>query len=577
MRGALASLQREAGRAEQTTADELLVPETPPNPDLGDIAFPMFPFARILRTSPAQIAQEVVRRLGAGAAPSGGTPAAAGPYVNVRLDRPAVTAETLAAVSREGEAWGRTDGLAGQRYFLEFSCPNTNKPLHIGHLRNDALGESLSRILAAAGATVLKANLINDRGVHICKSMLAYQRFGGDATPQSAGVKGDHFVGDWYVRYHQLSQEDPNADEEVRAMLRRWEEGDPATRELWRRMNGWVMEGIGETYRRTGISFDRTYFESELYTIGRTIVLEGLQRGLFEREADGSVWADLSADGLDREVLLRSDGTSLYLTQDIGLAFHRAEDWPFDRLIYVVASEQRRHFQVLFRVLRRLGFERPERLHHLAYGMVHLPEGKMKSREGTVVDADELLDELERMAAEEIRAKERDEEVGDLSATSRDIALGALHYWLLATSPQKDMTFDPKESLSFNGNTGPYLQYTGARIRSMLRKYEQRRGRYASGRLRPELLSLPLEWEILKSVALFPEAVAAAARDLAPSNVAVHLFELSKSFSRWYQEHPVLRNEDPDLVVSRIGLVRAVAQVLANGLRLLAIPFLEAM
>ncbi len=576
VRSELSSMLQEAGLPGDVPADAL-TPETPPNPEMGDIAFPLFGFAKMFRKAPPLIAQEVARRLAAPAGPGLGTVSAAGPYVNVRLERPAVTAEVLDAVAHEGDAWGRTDGLAGKRYFVEFSCPNTNKPLHIGHLRNDALGESLSRILAASGAEVLKANLINDRGVHICKSMLAYQRFGGGATPESAGMKGDHFVGDWYVRYHRLSQEDPNAEEEVRAMLRRWEEGDPATRELWRRMNDWVMEGISETYRRTGISFDRTYRESELYTIGRDVVLDGLARGLFEREADGSVWVDLTAEGLDREVLLRSDGTSLYLTQDIGLAIHRAKDWPFDRLIYVVASEQRRHFQVLFHVLARLGFDRPERLHHLAYGMVHLPEGKMKSREGTVVDADDLLDELERMAAEEIRAKERDEEVGDLSATSRDIALGALHYWLLATSPQKDMTFDPKESLSFNGNTGPYLQYTGARIRSMLRKFEERRERFAAGRLRPELLSLPGEWEIVKSAALFPETVATAARDLSPSDVAVHLFELSKSFSRWYQENPVLRNEDPDLVVSRIGLVRAVAQVVSNGLRLLGIPFLEAM
>ncbi len=289
--------------------------------------------------------------------------------MNVRLDRPAVTAEVLAAVGREADGWGRTDSLAGRRYFVEYSCPNTNKPLHIGHLRNDALGESLSRILAAAGATVLKANLINDRGVHICKSMLAYQRFGGDATPESTGTKGDHFVGDWYVRYHKLSQEDPNAEEEVRAMLRRWEEGDAATRALWRRMNDWVLDGIGKTYRRTGISFDRTYYESELYTVGRDIVLDGIARGLFVREDDGSVQVDLSAEGLDKEVLLRSDGTSLYLTQDIGLAVHRAADWPFDRLIYVVASEQRRHFQVLFKVLgearvRRRAQAAPPRLRH---------------------------------------------------------------------------------------------------------------------------------------------------------------------------------------------------------------------
>jgi arginyl-tRNA synthetase len=574
VRGALAAMLGEAGLPADAALGAL-TPETPPNPELGDIAFPMFAFSKLLKKGPPQIAAEVVKRLGGAAA--GGTVAAAGPYVNVKLERPAVTAEVLAAVERDADAWGRTDSLAGKRYFVEYSCPNTNKPLHIGHLRNDALGESLSRILAAAGATVLKANLINDRGVHICKSMLAFQRFGGDATPESAGMKGDHFVGHWYVRYHKLSEEDPNAEEEVRAMLRRWEEGDKATRALWRRMNDWVLEGIGKTYQRTGISFDRTYYESELYTVGRDIVLDGIARGLFEREADGSVWADLTADGLDREVLLRSDGTSLYLTQDIGLAVHRAKDWPFDRLIYVVASEQRRHFQVLFKVLAKLGFDATHKLHHLAYGMVHLPEGKMKSREGTVVDADDLLDELERMAADEIKAKERDEDVGDLAAVSRDIALGALHYWLLATSPVKDMTFDPKESLSFNGNTGPYLQYTGARIQSMLRKFEERRDRYAAGRLKPELLTLPGEWEILKSAALFPETVAIAARDLSPSNVAVHLFELSKSFSRWYQENPVLRNEDPDLVVTRIALVRAVAQVLKNGLRLLAMPFLEAM
>ncbi|MCX7031555.1 MAG: arginine--tRNA ligase, partial [Spirochaetes bacterium] len=337
VRGVLSSMQREAGLPADIPADAL-PPETPPNLQMGDIAFPLFGFAKTLRTAPPLIAREVARRLAAAAGPGLGTISAAGPYVNVQLDRPSVTAEVLDAVAREGDGWGRTDGLAGTRYFVEFSCPNTNKPLHIGHLRNDALGESLSRILGAAGAEVLKANLINDRGVHICKSMLAYQRFGGGATPESAGVKGDHFVGDWYVRYHQLSQEDPTAEEEVRAILRRWEEGDPATRELWRRMNGWVMEGISETYRRTGISFDRTYHESELYTIGRDVVLDGVARGLFEREADGSVWADLTAKGLDREVLLRSDGTSLYLTQDIGLAIHRAKDWPFDRLIYVVAS-----------------------------------------------------------------------------------------------------------------------------------------------------------------------------------------------------------------------------------------------
>jgi arginyl-tRNA synthetase len=342
-------------------------------------------------------------------------------------------------------------------------------------------------------------------------------------------------------------------------------------------MNHWVIEGIEQTYRRTGVSFDQVYLESDVYTLGRDAVLTGIEKGIFQKDPDGSAWVDLSARGLDREVLLRSDGTSLYLTQDIGTAIQRHADWPFDRLIYVVASEQRHHFQVLFPVLEMLGCAWASNLHHLAYGMVNLPEGRMKSREGTVVDADELLDELERLATEEIRNKEREEEVGDLSKTAREIALGALNYWLLKVTAVKDMTFDPKESIAFNGDTGPYLQYTGARISSMLRKYEPRRQQYQNGAYAPKILALPEEWEIAKSLALFPEAVSAAARELNPSLVAGYLFELCKAFSRYYQDHPVLRNEDANLVVSRIALVKGILRVLRNGLRLLGIPFLVAM
>jgi arginyl-tRNA synthetase len=407
--------------------------------------------------------------------------------------------------------------------------------------------------------------------------MLAYRLFGGAATPGSEGLKGDHFVGDYYVKYAQWAKEHPEADEQVRQMLRQWEDGDPGVRALWKTMNGWVIEGIEQTYRRTGVSFDRTYYESEIYTLGKDEVLAGLARGLFQKDPDGSVWADLSAAGMEREVLLRSDGTSIYLTQDIGTAIQRSRDWPFDRLIYVVGSEQRHHFKVLFQVLGQLGHPWASSLHHLAYGMVNLPEGKMKSREGTVVDADDLLDELEAMAADEIRQKEREGEVGDIAATARQVALGALHYWLLQTSPQKDMSFDPKESLSFNGNTGPYLQYTGARISSVLRKFAERGAAFSTGRASPEAIGLAEEWELVKSLSLFPEAVAGAARDLNPSGVAVPLFELCKSFSRYYQDYPILRNEDANLVVSRIALLRAVLQVLRNGLALLGIPFLEAM
>jgi arginyl-tRNA synthetase len=424
---------------------------------------------------------------------------------------------------------------------------------------------------------VRKVNLINDRGVHICKSMLAYRMFGGGATPESTATKGDHFVGDFYVRYAQHAKDHPEAEDEVRQMLRLWEEGDSEVVALWKTMNGWVTDGIRQSYARTGVSFDHVYFESKIYKLGRGEILSGIEKGLFQRDPDGSLWVDLADRGMDREVLLRSDGTSLYLTQDIGVAIQRSRDWPFDRLIYVVASEQRHHFHVLFSVLAILGFPWAASLHHLAYGMVNLPEGKMKSREGTVVDADDLLDELEKLAAEEITAKEREGEVGDLSRTAASIALGALNYWLLQVNAVKDMTFDPKESISFTGNTGPYLQYTGARISSMLRKFEERKESFRAGVYSPALLSLPEEWEIAKSLALFPETVLAAARELNPSVLTTYLFELCKSFSRYYQDHPVLRNKDPSLVVSRIALVRAMVQVLRNGLAMLGIPFLEAM
>jgi arginyl-tRNA synthetase len=552
--------------------------ETPPRPEMGDIAFPMFPFARLLKKAPPAIALELVRRIAAApAAQAAGAAVAAGPYVNVRLAPAPVIADILAEIAARGGSYGRATELAGRRIMLEFSCPNTNKPLHLGHLRNDAIGESLSRILDAAGAALRKVNLINDRGVHICKSMLAYQMFGAGTTPEGEGMKGDHFVGDYYVKYAQYAKDHPEAEEEVRSMLRAWEEGDPDVVSLWRKMNDWVIDGITQSYRRTGVSFDQVYFESEIFKLGRGVILEGIEKGLFQKDPDGSVWVDLADKGMDREVLLRSDGTSLYITQDIGVAIQRSKDWPFDRLIYVVGSEQRHHFQVLFKVLEILGYPWASSLHHLAYGMVNLPEGKMKSREGTVVDADDLLDELEKLAVEEIRAKEREEDVGDLSRTAREIALGALNYWLLQVTAGKDMTFDPKESIAFSGNTGPYLQYTGARISSIFRKFEERKDSFSAGEYSADALSLPEEWEIAKSLALFPETVLAAARDLNPSVLTAYLFELCKSFSRYYQDHQVLRNADANLVLSRVALVRGMLQVLKNGLALLGIPYLEAM
>jgi arginyl-tRNA synthetase len=555
---------------------EQIVVENPPRPELGDLGFPMFSFAKVLRKSPAQIAQQVVALLTQQEdLVTLGTPMAEGPYINVQVSKETLTRQVLSEILEHPALYGTSDFLKGQRIMVEFSSPNTNKPLHLGHLRNDVLGESISRILTACGAQVRKVCIINDRGVHICKSMLAYKEFGDSKTPESEGVKSDRFVGDWYVRFSMMAKEDPTAEERAQQLLQLWEAGDPETVALWKKMNDWAISGIKATYRRTGVSFDQFYFESETYRKGKEEVLKGLEKGIFYKEADGSVWVDLTEEGLDKKVLLRKDGTSLYITQDIGTAIYRHNDWPFDRLVYVVGSEQQYHFKVLFKVLEKLGYEWAKNLYHLSYGMVNLPEGKMKSREGTVVDADDLLDSLKEMALAEIREKDREAIVGDSEAVAEKIAVGALHYFLLQVSPTKDMLFNPKESLSFNGNTGPYLQYMGARIVSMLRK--EKGTTAAQGTLHPKLLTHDAEWELIKTLANYPEIVALAATSMDPSVIATYLYELSKSFSRFYHDCPILHAENPDLAASRLALAKAVGQVLQQALYLVCIPFLEVM
>lgn len=560
-----------------------VVSEIPPKTELGDLAFPMFPYAKALKSAPAKIAQSVAdtisRNKGRGDAVYGilENAVAAGPYVNIRLKRLAIAAKTLTEVAAKAESYGSGNVLGRKRVMVEFSCPNTNKPLHLGHLRNDAIGESVARILAAAGADVRKVNLINDRGVHICKSMLAYTIFGDGRTPESEGIKSDHFVGEYYVKYDAWAKQNAGAETEVRQMLMRWEQGDPETIELWKRMNHWTISGIETTYKRTGIHFDKIYYESETYARGREEVRKGLAKGIFYKDDQGTVWVDLTDMGLDKKVLLRGDGTSLYLTQDIGTAIARQDDWAFERLIYVVGSEQQYHFKVLFRVLAMLGFFWADNLHHLAYGMVNLPEGKMKSREGTVVDADDLLDELSSLALEEIQAKGREEMVGDAESIAERIALGALNYFLLQTDPFRDMTFNPRDSLSFNGNTGPYLQYTGARISNMIRKFEENRARYKAGKFDPGLLTVSEEWELIKLISSFPQTVEEAALALNPSVITSGLYDLARIYSRYYHDNPVLQNDNPNLVVTRITLSRAVGIVLKRGFDLLGIPFLEIM
>jgi arginyl-tRNA synthetase len=565
------------GTAEAVQGAPSLTVQKPPKPELGDVAFPLFAYAKSFRLAPNKLAEILRERLSAKSDLPVGELLVAGPYLNVRVDISALAMEVHQSVNREGDSYGCGDMLAGKKIMVEFSCPNTNKPLHLGHLRNDAIGESISAILKANGAEVLKVNLINNRGVHICKSMLAYQKFGNGETPESAGIKGDHLVGKYYVKFAQWEKEDPSVTALAQDMLKKWEEGDPEVLSLWSLMNGWTLDGVAETYKNTGISFDKYYYESDTYMLGKDTVMQGVQKGVFYKEDDGSVWIDLAEINLDKKVLLRKDGTSLYLTQDIGTAISRHGDWPFDSLIYVVASEQTYHFKVLFHVLEKLGYPWASDLHHLAYGMVNLPEGKMKSREGTVVDADDLFEQLTLLAMSEIKEKEREDAVGDVRATSEAIALGALNYFLLQVNPMKDMVFNPSESISFSGNTGPYLQYMGARISSMIRKFSEVAKDYEDIAFDGSLLSLQEERELVKLIAGFGEVVQEAGRDLNPSAIAAYLYELSRLFSKYYHDHPVLKAPSAPLVRARVSLVSMVLQVLRNAYALVGIPFLESM
>ncbi len=477
---------------------------------------------------------------------------------------------------------------------VEYSSPNTNKPLHLGHVRNNLLGYSLAEILKACGNRVVKTNIVNDRGIHICKSMLAWQKWGDGATPENTGKKGDHLIGDFYVLFDKhyraevkelmetkgLSEDDAKAQSplmaEARAMLRKWEEKDPEVRKLWEMMNSWVYAGFDETYRRLGVDFDKIYYESQTYLEGREKVLEGLEKGIMTRDADGSVWADLTDAGLDRKLLLRSDGTSVYMTQDIGTAKLRFQDFPIDKMIYVVGNEQNYHFQVLSILLDRLGFKWGKDLVHFSYGMVELPEGKMKSREGTVVDADDLMEEMVSSAREVSR------ELGKLDGLteaeteeiSEVVGLGALKYFLLKVDPRKNMLFNPKESIDFNGNTGPFIQYTYARIRSVLRKAQEQALTVA-----PYSAVQPNEKEIalIQTLADFPATVQEAGRSYSPAVIANYVYELVKQFNQFYHDYSILKEEDVAVRSLRLALCDATSRVVATGMGLLGIRVPERM
>lgn len=481
-------------------------------------------------------------------------------------------------------------------YMVEYSSPNTNKPLHLGHVRNNLLGHSLCEVLAANGKRVVKTNIVNDRGIHICKSMLAWQKWGNGETPESSGKKGDHLIGDYYVLFDTKYKEEQKAlregqgmqEEEAekqsvlmaeaREMLRKWEAGDKETLELWETMNGWVYAGFDETYKKMGVTFDKIYYESETYLAGRDEVLKGLEKGLFYKKEDGSVWADLTADGLDHKLLLRSDGTSVYMTQDIGTAKLRFDDYPINTMIYVVGNEQNYHFQVLSILLDKLGFEFGKGLVHFSYGMVELPDGKMKSREGTVVDADDLMAEMVETARETSKELGKLDDVSpeDADAIVNMVGMGALKYFILKVDPKKNMTFNPQESIDFNGNTGPFIQYTHARIRSILRNAEER-GIDLSAKIDSPLVLSEKEEGLVQMLTEFDTTVKQAGSEYNVSLIGNYIYDLVKEYNQFYHDHPMLREENESLRLFRIVLSKNVAHTIKKGMKLLGIDVPERM
>ena len=559
----------------------------------GHLTLVVFPFLRMSRKGPEQTAQEIGEYLVAHEPAVAAYNVIKG-FLNLTV-APAAWIELLDDV-RAQEQCGLTAATPeSPLVMIEYSSPNTNKPLHLGHVRNNLLGNALAQIIAANGNRVVKTNIVNDRGIHICKSMLAWLKYGNGETPESSGKKGDHLIGDYYVAFdkhykaevNELMEQGMTKEEaeaasplmkEAREMLVKWEAGDPEVRALWKKMNDWVYAGFDETYRMMGVSFDKIYYESETYLEGKKKVLEGLDKGLFYRKEDGSVWADLTNEGLDHKLLLRSDGTSVYMTQDIGTAEQRFTDYPIDKMIYVVGNEQNYHFQVLSILLDRLGFEWGKSLVHFSYGMVELPEGKMKSREGTVVDADDLMAEMIATA------RETSGELGKLDGLTpeeaediaRIVGLGALKYFILKVDARKNMTVNPKASIDFNGNTGPFIQYTYARIRSVLRKAAEA-GITLPARL-PEGISLSTKEEgLVQMLADFAGVVRQAGTDYSPSVIANYCYDLVKEYNQFYHDFSILREENEAVRQFRLVLSAEVAKIVKLGMGLLGIEVPERM
>ena len=567
----------------------------------GNLTLVVFPFVKMARKSPEQTGQEIGQYLVDNCSAISKFNVVKG-FLNLSI-ADAAWLQLLADIDKDdhyGEHPLPLEGDGGRLVMIEYSSPNTNKPLHLGHVRNNLLGWSLAQIMAANGNRVVKTNIVNDRGIHICKSMLAWLKWGNGETPETSGKKGDNLIGDYYVAFDKHYREEvkqlaaqytaegmdaEKAEEkakqeaplikEAHEMLVKWEQNDPEVRALWEKMNNWVYAGFDETYQKMGVSFDKIYYESQTYLKGKAKVEEGLAKGLFERHDDGSVWADLTNEGLDQKLLLRSDGTSVYMTQDIGTAEMRFQDYPIDKMIYVVGNEQNYHFQVLSILLDRLGFKWGKELVHFSYGMVELPNGKMKSREGTVVDADDLMElmvsDARRVADEAGKNADMTEE--EKQEIARIVGMGALKYFILKVDARKNMLFNPEESIDFNGNTGPFIQYTHARIRSILRKAGSHNSQFPI--LNSQLSEK--EVELIQKMSEYGAAVEQAGKDYSPSGIANYCYELTKVFNQFYHDYSILNEPDEQKKQTRLVIARNVAKILKNGMALLGIEVPERM
>lgn len=583
--------------------DDEIKLDAPPNPAMGDFAFACFPLAKTLRQGPPQIAQKLAASIPLNDLIS--EVKATGPYLNFFVNYTQFFKNICTEIFNDPEKVGQSDIGQGEKILVEYSAPNTNKPLHLGHIRNNLLGITVGNLLKACDYDVALVNLINDRGIHICKSMMAYQQFGEGKTPESEGVKGDHFVGSFYVAYDKMEKAerdewlknypgDPSKTDkrqldreflsqsknyqQAQRMLQQWEADDPEIRELWQKMNNWVYEGFNQTYERLGCKFDKIYYESDTYKLGKELVQEGLDKGVFFKKEDGSIWVDLSDVGLDQKLLMRRDGTAVYITQDIGTSVLKFDDFKMNKAIWVVADEQNYHFQVLFAALKRLGYDWADQCYHLSYGMIDLPEGKMKSREGTVVDADDLMNQLQEMEKAEILNREIEQSPEELEKTAEILAQGALKFFILKFTPQTRMTFNPQESISPLGFTGPYIQYAYVRVLSIFRKTDA--FDFDSLDITDcdfSALGNDDEKTIVRKLHDFVAEVQYAAQNYNPAKLCNYLFELAKSLNTFYHNHSVLKAETPELMRARLVLSKAVALVLRAGLRILAIDVPERM